>query len=78
MEAMDNFLAPMKITVPEKRLVLFGNSSYSRIKEYQKEVQADLLMLAGHDHTIAERLFLGSNTDYLLHNIDVKMYVFKC
>ena len=23
MEAMDNFLAPMKITVPEKRLVLF-------------------------------------------------------
>jgi hypothetical protein len=23
MEAMDNFLAPMKITVPEQRLVLF-------------------------------------------------------
>jgi hypothetical protein len=31
MEAMDNFLESMKIIVPEKRLVLFGNSSYSRI-----------------------------------------------
>lgn len=78
MEAMDNFLAPMKITVPEKRLVLFGNSSYSRILEYQKEVQAGLLMLAGHDHTVAGRPFLGSNTDYLLHHIDVPMYVYKC
>ena len=67
----------MKITVPEKRLVLFGNSSYSRILEYQKEVQAGLLMLAGHDHTVAGRLFLGGNTDYLLHHIDVPMYVYK-
>ncbi|MDE0793819.1 MAG: hypothetical protein OSB08_09265 [SAR324 cluster bacterium] len=24
------------------------------------------------------RLLLGSNTDYLLHHIDVPMYVYKC
>ena len=34
-------------------------------------------MLAGHDHTVAGRIFLGSNTDYLLHHVDVPMYVFK-
>ncbi|MBC8259844.1 MAG: universal stress protein [SAR324 cluster bacterium] len=77
LEAMDKFLDSMKITVPEKRVVLFGNSTYLRIMEYQKEVQSGILMLAGHDHTVAGRLFLGSNTDYLLHHIDVPMYVHK-
>ena len=36
-----------------------------------------MLMLAGHDHTIAGRIYLGSNTDYLLHNVEVLMYVYE-
>ncbi len=77
METMDNFLESMTITAASKRVVLFGSSSYLRLLEYQKEQDAGLIMLAGHDHTVAGRLFLGSNTDYLLHHIDVPMYVFK-
>lgn len=77
LELMKNFLAPMKITAPEKRVILFGSSSYLRILDYQKEVQAGMLMLAGHDHTIGGRLFLGSNTDYLLHHLDIPMYIYK-
>ncbi len=77
LELMEKFLAPIKITVPEKRVVLFGSSSYLRILDYQIEVQAGILMLAGHDHSIAGRFFLGSNTDYLLHHLDIPMYIYK-
>lgn len=77
LEAMEKFLSPMEITVPVKQVVLFGSASYLRILEYQKEIRAGILMLAGHDHTVAGRIFLGSNTDYLLHHVDVPMYVFK-
>jgi len=77
LEAMEKFLSPMQITVPVKQVVLFGSASYLRILEYQKEIRAGILMLAGHDHTVAGRIFLGSNTDYLLHHVDVPMYVFK-
>ena len=77
LEAMEKFLKPMEITVPVKQVVLFGSASYLRILEYQKEIRAGILMLAGHDHTVAGRIFLGSNTDYLLHHVDVPMYVFK-
>ena len=77
LELMEKFLALIKITVPEKRVVLFGSSSYLRILDYQIEVQAGILMLAGHDHSIAGRFFLGSNTDYLLHHLDIPMYIYK-
>ena len=77
MEAMDNFLANTKITAQEKRVVVFGSSSYLRLLEYQQEVNARLIMLAGNDHSAAGRLFLGSNTDYLLHHTEIPMYVFK-
>ena len=77
LDAMEKFLSPIQITVPEKRVILFGSTSYLRILEYQKEIRACMLMLAGHDHTVAGRIFLGSNTDYLLHHVDVPMYVYK-
>ncbi len=76
-EAIDKFLESYEIEMPHKRVVLFANSSYLRLLEYQQETNAGLIMLAGHDHSVTGRIFLGSNTDYLLHHVDIPMYVFK-
>ncbi len=36
-----------------------------------------LIMIAGHDHSVAGRIFHGSNTDYLLHHVNIPIYVHK-
>ena len=36
-----------------------------------------LIMIAGHDHSVAGRIFLGSKTDYLLHHVNIPIYVHK-
>jgi len=58
-------------------VVLFSNSSYLRLLEYQQDTNAMLIMIAGHDHSVAGRIFLGSNTDYLLHHVNIPIYVHK-
>ena len=60
---LDDFLCA-EINVPYKSVVLFSNSSYLRLLEYQQDTNAMLIMIAGHDHSVAGRIFLGSNTDY--------------
>ena len=36
-----------------------------------------MMMLVGHDHTVAGHIYLGNNTDYLLHLVDATVYVYK-
>ena len=55
----------------------FSNSSYLRLLEYQQDINAMLIMIAGHDHSVAGRIFLESNTDYLLHHVNIPIYVHK-
>ena len=65
------------INVPYKTVVLFSNSSYLRLLEYQQDTRAMMIMIAGYDHSVAGTIFLGSNTDYLLHHVDIPIYVHK-
>ena len=76
-KAITEFLSGHKINVPYKSVVLFSNSSYLRLLEYQQDTNAMLIMIAGHDHSVAGRIFLGSNTDYLLHHVNIPIYVHK-
>ena len=76
-KAINEFLSGHKINVPYKSVVLFSNSSYLRLLEYQQDTNAMLIMIAGHDHSVAGRIFLGSNTDYLLHHVNIPIYVHK-
>ena len=39
--------------------------------------KADLVIMAAHSHTMLGRLFMGSNTDYVVHHIHCPLYVFK-
>ncbi|MGK5091883.1 universal stress protein [Deltaproteobacteria bacterium TL4] len=50
---------------------------YMKILELQQELNAGLIMLPSHSHTLMARLFMGSNTDYLLHNAVCPMYVYQ-
>ena len=76
-KAITEFLSEHVINVPYKTVVLFSNSSYLRLLEYQQVTRAMMIMIAGHDHSVAGRIFLGSNTDYLLHHVDIPIYVHK-
>ena len=38
---------------------------------------ASTLIMASHSHTMAGRLIMGSNADYLLHQAHCSMYIFK-
>ena len=50
---------------------------YMRILELQKEINAELLMMPAHSHTLMDRLLVGSNTDYLLNHTPCPMYVYQ-
>ena len=37
----------------------------------------DLIIMAAHSHTVLDRYFLGSNTDYVVHHCHCPVYVHK-
>ncbi|MBF0278829.1 MAG: universal stress protein [SAR324 cluster bacterium] len=52
-------------------------TSYLKILELEKEFKADLIIMGAHRHTMMGRLFLGSNTKYVLHHCRAPVYVHK-
>ena len=56
-KAITEFLSGHKINLPYKSVVLFSNSSYLRLLEYQQDTNAILIMIAGHDHFCLRKNF---------------------
>ena len=55
--------------VKSKYEVLFRvGKPYPKILEMEEELKPLMILMAAHDHTVLERLFLGSNTDHILHH----------
>ena len=50
---------------------------YPKILELEKELTPEMILMAAHDHTVLERLFLGSNTDHVLHHGHTGVMVYK-
>ena len=75
-QALQDFIKLLKVNSPHQSALRFGKP-YHEILNYQKEIQADLIMMADHSHSFVGRLFTGSNTDYLLNHTDSLMYVYK-
>ena len=73
---MQAFLSEQDVSSAHEILVRQGKP-YAGIMDVQKEQGADLIIMAAHDHTRAERMFLGSNTDYVLHHVRCSVYVFR-
>ncbi len=75
-EKLTNYLESMKIEAEYDCTVGFGKP-YLEILNLQKRLKANLIMMATHSHTLLNRIFVGSNTDYLLHHSDCSMYIYK-
>ncbi len=50
---------------------------YTKILELEEELNPQMILMAAHDHTVLERLFLGSNTDHILHHGHTGVMVYK-
>ena len=50
---------------------------YYKILDLVEREKADLVIIAAHSHTMLGRLFMGSNTDYVVHHIHCPLYVLK-
>ena len=61
---------------PNQIRIDFGKL-YVKILELCKGLMASTLIMASHSHTMAVRLIICSNTDYLLHHAHCSMYILK-
>ena len=75
-ERLDRFIAEMNVKSKYQTMIRYG-IPYVKIMEVQKSLNAKLIMLAAHSHTVIGRMFLGSNTDYLMHHSECPLYVYK-
>ena len=48
-----------------------------KIVELVERVEADLVIVGAHSHTMLGRLFMESNTDYVVHHVHCPMYIWK-
>ena len=72
---MEEFLWEQKVTSPYELLIREGKP-YKEILEAQKAL-LDLIIIGSHDHKEVGRLFVGSNTDHVLHHVHCPVYVYK-
>ncbi|MCB1121047.1 MAG: universal stress protein [Verrucomicrobiae bacterium] len=73
---MESFIAEQQVTAPHTCLIREGKA-YREIVKVQKELDIDLIIIAAHDHTVVDRFFIGSNTDYVLHHVHCPVFVYK-
>ncbi len=55
---------------------LFADPADGILKQ-QEELKPALIIMAAHSHTMMGRLFLGSNTDMVLHQSSSPIFVYK-
>ena len=75
-EKMANYLDSMKLHAAYDCTIKFGKP-YLEILHLQRSLNANLIMMATHSHTLLNRIFVGSNTDYILHHSNCSMYIYK-
>ncbi|MBT4290338.1 MAG: universal stress protein [Deltaproteobacteria bacterium] len=75
-QRLESYIEKQNITAKYNTIIKFGKP-YQEILNFQKEINAKWIMIATHSHTLLNRIFIGSNTDYLLHHSDATMYIYK-
>ena len=71
------FVDPLNIRSSYQTHILFGDKPYYKILDLQRELKAEFIMLASHEHSSVRRIFLGSNTEYVVHHADCPVYICK-
>jgi len=75
-DQVEKFLDEQAVTSRHETLIRQGKP-YSQVLEVAREYAVDLIIMAAHDHTVAERALLGSNTDRVLHHAHCPVYVYR-
>jgi nucleotide-binding universal stress UspA family protein len=75
-QKLESYIEKQHITAKYNTIIKFGKP-YLEILNLQKEINAKWIMMATHSHTLLNRIFIGSNTDYLLHHSDATLYIYK-
>ena len=73
---LQQYIASQNVQAPHQTVQKFGEP-YLRILGLQEYINAGLIMMAAHSHTMLHRMIAGSNTDYLMHHATCPMYVYK-
>jgi nucleotide-binding universal stress UspA family protein len=73
---LNKYLAELDIKTAYDNLVRF-DIPYVKILEVQKSITARLIMLASDLHTVIGRMIMGSNTNYLIHQVKCPLYEYK-
>ncbi|MBF0280761.1 MAG: universal stress protein [SAR324 cluster bacterium] len=74
--AFEEELKKIKLKGEYKVLHRIG-TPYLEILKTVEEINCDLIFMAAHEHTMWGRLFLGSNSDYVLQHCRCPVYIFK-
>jgi len=73
---LEHYLAERKIQSPFTHELSLGKP-YEQIMGRQRQLNARLICMGAHEHTILERILMGSTTKYLLHHTNCPMLVYK-
>ncbi len=65
--------------LPKNKIRLFSVMGDNRdeIVRASKNLKVDLLVIGSRDHASLQRFFLGSTSDYCIHNMDCPVFVVK-
>ena len=75
-EGFEHYLENTKCSSELETIYRFG-APYQTILDAEQEFVPEMIIMAAHTHTMLGRVFLGSNTDHVLHEGHTTMYVYK-
>lgn len=75
-KSLEELVAQVELTSAYQLHIDFG-TPYLQALQLAERVNAGLMVIGAHDHTVLGRLLMGSNTDYLVHNYEGSLYVHK-
>lgn len=73
---MQRYVKDLNLEIPCEFHVRSGKP-YEQILEQCQEIQADQIFMTAHSHTLSQRLFVGSHTNYVLHHVNCPVYVYR-
>ena len=63
--------------IRDSEIVFRSGNPYQTILDAEQEFVPEMIVMAAHMHTMLGRVFLGSNTDHVLHEGQTTMFVNK-
>lgn len=76
LERLREILETHKIQSKYQLIHRFG-APYWEITQVEEQIKPDCILIGDHSHNMVYRVFVGSNTDYVVKNSKTTVYVYK-